>query len=97
MQSKIQILKVNDLRTGKSVKTGKDWQMQDAECILINDDGTIGAVGVLQLPKTLLGDKAPTVGLYTASFALNAGIDRKINAVLTALTKLAPAAAPKAA
>ena len=96
MQSKLQILKGNEARTGKSVKTGRDWAMQDAECILINDDGTIASVGVLQLPKTLMGDKAPALGLYTASFALNAGIDRKINAVLTALTKIQQSA-PKAA
>ena len=92
MQSKIKILKINEVRSG--VKNGKEWSMQDAECILMNDDGSIGNVGVLQLPKSLMGDKLPKHGDYTASFALHAGFDRKINAVLTALTPLgAPAAA----
>lgn len=87
MQSILQILKVNDLRKGISAKTQKPWEMQDAECILINADGSVGSVGVLQLPKSLMGDKTPTPGTYTATFALVSGMtDRKINAVLTALT-----------
>jgi hypothetical protein len=87
MQSILQILKVNELRKGVSVKTNKPWEMQDAECILMNADGSVGSVGVLQLPKSLMGDKTPTNGTYTATFALVSGMtDRKINAVLTALT-----------
>lgn len=87
MQSIIQILKVNELRKGISAKTNKPWEMQDAECILVNADGSVGSVGVLQLPKSLMGDKTPTAGTYTATFALVSGMtDRKINAVLTALT-----------
>lgn len=87
MQSIIQILKVNELRKGVSSKTQKPWEMQDCECILINQDGSVGSVGVLQLPRSLIGDKAPQTGKYTATFALAAGMtDRKINAVLTALT-----------
>ena len=94
MQSIIQILKVNELRKGISAKTNKPWEMQDAECILINADGSVGSVGVLQLPKSLMGDKTPTSGTYTATFALVSGMtDRKINAVLTALTPVARKAA----
>jgi hypothetical protein len=89
MQSILQILKVNELRKGVSAKTNKPWQMQDAECVLINADGSVGSVGVLQLPKSLIGDKTPTSGTYTATFALVSGMtDRKINAVLTALTPI---------
>lgn len=87
MQSILQILKLNELRKGISARTNKPWEMQDAECILINADGSVGSVGVLQLPKSLMGDKTPTAGTYTATFALVSGMtDRKINAVLTALT-----------
>ena len=94
MQSIIQILKVNEVRKGISAKTNKPWEMQDAECILINADGSVGSVGVLQLPKSLMGDKTPTSGTYTATFALVSGMtDRKINAVLTALTPVARKAA----
>lgn len=90
MQSILQILKVNELRKGISAKTNKPWEMQDAECILINADGSVGSVGVLQLPKSIMGEKAPAAGTYTATFALVSGMtDRKINAVLTALTPVA--------
>jgi hypothetical protein len=86
MQSILQILKVNTLRNGISAKTNKPWEMQDAECILINQDGTPASVGVLQLPKSLMGANAPVAGVYTATFALVSGMtDRKINAVLTNL------------
>jgi hypothetical protein len=80
----INIIKVNDARNG--VKEGRPWSMQDAECLLLNDDGTPATVGVLQLPKELMGDKAPRPGIYTGSFALRSGLrDRRIEAVLTAL------------
>ena len=94
MQSILQILKLNAVRSGISAKTNKPWEMQDAECVLINQDGTPASVGVLQLPKSLMGDKAPTAGTYTATFALVSGMtDRKINAVLINLTPVGKQAA----
>ena len=89
MQSLIKILKVNEIRKGISVKTNKPWEMQDAECLLMNDDGSIGSVGVLQLPKALMGANLPAVGDYSAKFTLQSGMtDRKINAVLVGLTPI---------
>lgn len=85
MQALIQIIKVNELRTGN--KDGRQWEMQDAECLLLNDDGSPASVGVLSLPKTLRGANAPRVGTYTGSFSLQAGLrDRRIEAVLVGLT-----------
>ena len=81
----INIIKVNDPRSG--TKDGRAWSMQDAECLLLNDDGTPATVGVLQLPKEPMGEKAPKPGVYTGNFALRSGLrDRRIEAVLTALT-----------
>lgn len=81
----LQILKVNDKRSG--VKDGRPWEMQDAECVLLDDAGVMQQVGVLQLPKHLMGDTAPFPGVYLGAFALQAGMkDRRISAVLTALT-----------
>lgn len=98
LTSIIQILKVNEKRTGN--KNGRDWAMQDAECALLNDTGELEQVGGLELPKELMGDAAPKPGVYLASFALRAGMrDRKIVAVLTALTPYTvgkPAATSKA-
>jgi hypothetical protein len=89
VQSLIKILKINPLRKGTSVKTNKPWEMQDAECLLMNEDGSVGSVGVLQLPKVLMGANLPTAGDYTAKFSLQSGmVDRKINAVLVGLTPI---------
>lgn len=78
----LQIIKVNTARTG--VKDGRPWEMQDAECILMDDDGVFTQVGVLMLPKELRNKTEP--GTYSGSFALSAGLrDRRIEAILTGL------------
>lgn len=85
MQAVIQIIKVNDLKTGN--KEGRAWEMQDAECILLADDGSPSQVGVLPLPKDLRGKVTP--GVYTGSFALAADLrTRRIEARLTGLTAM---------
>lgn len=96
----IQIIKVNEARSG--TKDGRAWSMQDCECLLLNDKGEPEQVGVLSLPKEMMGDKAPKPGHYTGSFALRSGLrDRRIEAVLTALVpagdriRMQPAAAQK--
>lgn len=84
MQSIIQILKINELRKG--AKDGREWQMQDAECLLLKDTGEVDQVGVLQLPKELRGDSAPKPGVYLGSFGLRPNMrDRRIEAVLVGL------------
>lgn len=83
--SLLQIFKVNDARSG--VKDGRPWSMQDAECAILDDDGVMQQVGVLPLPKHMMGDVAPKPGVYLGSFALMAGMkDRRIGSVLTGLT-----------
>ena len=94
LTSIIQILKVNEKRTGN--KNGRDWAMQDAECMLLSDTGELEQVGVLQLSKDMMGEHEPKPGIYSASFALRAGMqDRKIGAVLTSLTPYPMAKAPQ--
>lgn len=84
LTSIIQIIKTNEKRSG--VKDGRPWEMQDAECILLDDSGAATQVGVLPLPKHLMGELAPLPGVYAGSFALQAGMrDRRIQAVLTDL------------
>lgn len=94
----IQIIKVNEARSGS--KDGRAWEMQDAECLLLDEDGQPSQVGVLMLPKDLRN--VTKTGTYTGSFALSAGLrDRRIEAVLTGLVPVdiksirrQPAAAP---
>lgn len=86
MQAIIQIIKVNEEKSG--VKDGRPWQIQDAECILLNDDGTPQQVGVLSFPKDLRGKVQP--GTFTGTFALRADLrSRRIEAVLTGLSPYA--------
>jgi len=85
MHSILQVLKLNEPRSG--VKDGRPWQMQDAECLILNDDGTVDQVGVLMIPKDLHGKVHP--GIYLGSFKLRADTrkegGRRINAELVGL------------
>lgn len=83
----LQIIKVNEARSGN--KDGRAWQMQDAECILLNDDKSVAAVGVLMLPKDLHGQVKP--GVYTASFTLAPNMaSRRIEARIVNLVPVPP-------
>lgn len=84
MQSILQILKLNDVREGISAKNGKPYRMQDAECLILKETGEVDQVGVLQIPRDLLGSVAP--GVYLGSFALRPNMaSRRIEAQLTGL------------
>jgi hypothetical protein len=79
----IQIIRVNEKRSG--TKDGRAWELQDAECLLLDEHGAPQQVGVLSIPKDLRGKVQP--GVFTGSFALQSGLrDRRIEAVLTGLT-----------
>ncbi len=85
----IQVIKVNEERTGS--KDGRAWSMQDAECLLLNEDGSPSQVGVLMLPKQLRGKDAPGPGTYVGAFALGVSLrDRRVEAMLTGLTPIPP-------
>lgn len=89
MQSLLQIIKLNDARKGVSRDTGRAWEMQEAECILLNDDGSPSQVGVLVVPKELMGKVQP--GTFIGSFALAASYkDRRIEARLVGLQPYVP-------
>jgi hypothetical protein len=84
MNSILQILKLNEVRKGVSVKNGRPWEMQDAECLLLDETGAVDQVGVLQIPRDLMGKV--TTGIYLGTFALRPDLQtRKIGAVLTGL------------
>lgn len=82
MQSILQIIKVNEPKTG--VKDGRPWEIQDCECILLKEDGSPEQVGVLSLPKDLRGKAV--AGVYLGSFVLRADLrSRRIEAQLVGL------------
>jgi hypothetical protein len=92
MHSILEILLVN-VKEGTSKKSGQPYKISEAHCILRNDDGTAGAVGVLTVPKQL--EEVARPGVFTAAFSLeaptfgeNAG---KIIAALKGLVPVPPA------
>lgn len=89
MQSILEILVINT-KSGKSKKTGNDYSIPEAQCVLKNEDGTVAAVGVLVIPKHLEEQAKP--GAYTGSFALEAATfgenQGRIVAKLVGLTPL---------
>lgn len=95
MRSLLQIIKVNEARSG--TKNDRAWKMQDAECILFNEDGSVDAVGVLMLPKDL--QEKVQIGTYEATFRLRPNLaSRRIEAQIVTLVAAAkPAPAPASA
>lgn len=94
MHALIQVLKVNEERTG--VKDGRPWAMQDAECLLLTDAGEVDQVGVLRIPRELRGKVER--GLYTCGFALRADMaSRRIEAVMVSLVPVPDQKRPPAA
>ncbi len=98
MQSILEILLINK-KEGTGKKSGQPYSISEAHCILRNDDGTAGAVGVLTVPKSLEAVAKP--GVFTAVFSLeaptfgeNAG---KIIAALKGLTAVPDGAFRKVA
>ena len=104
MQTIIEILIVT-VKAGNAKKTGQPYSISEAHCVLKNDDGTPGAVGVLVVPKAL--EAAAVRGSFTATFGLSAASygdqQGRIVAVLTGLIPLPanhrfkPVVAPAAA
>lgn len=66
--STIQVLKVNPVESGIAKKTGQPWERHTAECMLLNDDGTIECVGRLVIPTAMR--EAFAIGTFRAGFAL---------------------------
>jgi hypothetical protein len=83
----LQILKINPIREGVGKQSGNAYRMQDAECLILDDQGNVDQVGVLMLSKDQVGKTDP--GIYLGSFAMRASNakdgGRKIEAVLTGL------------
>jgi hypothetical protein len=87
MSQFVQILVVNPVREGVGKASGREYKMQDCECVLLSDAGEVVEVGVLMLGKDQVGNTLP--GTYAATFSLRADKSkdggRRIGAVLTGL------------
>jgi hypothetical protein len=88
-QSIIEVLLVN-AKGGVSKKAPfAPWAISEAHCVLRNDDGTAGAVGILVVPKALVDVVKP--GLFTASFGMEAAsYGENQGRIVAVLTNLVP-------
>lgn len=95
MQSMIQIFKLDEVKKGTSVKTGKPYEIHTAQAALLNEAGEVDQVGVLDIPPALREQVKP--GRYTGAFALKTNFSNgRIEAVLTGLMPAQVRAAPAA-
>lgn len=91
MNSFLQILVVNELKKGVSKKTNSPYEIQDCECVMLDDAGKPSKVGVLLLNKTMMGDHAPIPGVYTGTFQMVSDMmTRRLSAQLVGLTPVPP-------
>ncbi len=90
MTSLVQIIKVGAVQDKEF--DGRKYQTQEAECLLLDQNGDVECVGVLRLSAEFRKEP-PSKGTYQASFSLVASPkDRRIGAVVTGLVPVAPAA-----
>lgn len=93
MQTILEILIVNT-KEGTAKKTGNAYKISEAHCVLRDETGAAGAVGVLTVPKELEAVAKP--GTYTATFALEAPTygenQGKVVAALKGLVPVPPGA-----
>ena len=85
--SLLQVLRVDE-KSGISSKTGRPYTMHTAQCIVLDDNGAPSLVGVLDIPRAMVGKVE--VGTFLGSFSI--GVDfrtGKIQAELVGLQSYA--------
>lgn len=93
MPAFIHILKVGDLTPKKF--EGREYSVQEAECVLLNDAGETDCIGVLRFSEKFK-NSPPAVGIYRPVFAMVASPkDRRIGAVITDLIAVEPKSAAR--
>lgn len=89
MQSVIQIFKLDEPKKGTSKKTGQPYEIHTAQAALIDANGEVDTVGVLDIPRELREKVKP--GIYSGAFAMKTNfMSGRIEAVLTGLTAVPP-------
>jgi len=84
MPSYIQILKVGEVQD--KAFEGRAYQVQEAECVLLDENGETDCIGVLRFSEAFRKNP-PARGVYVPVFSMVASPkDRKIGSVITGLT-----------
>lgn len=95
MQSTIQVFKLDDVKKGISKKSGQPYEIHTAQTALIDAQGNVDTVGVLDIPPDLRGKVNP--GRYTATFAMKTNfMNGRIEAALVGLLPVSDGRAPTA-
>lgn len=82
----IQVLVVQPIKSGTS-KNGKPYQLQEVDCIALDEHGEALQVGVLSLPNSLLG--TITVGTYSPVYGMRVDFQtRKISPSIVGLNRV---------
>jgi hypothetical protein len=94
MKNIIQILGIVKV-AGRSKKTGNDYDMRMAQCVVERNDPETGApaplIGELVLPEKFK-DTAP--GRYEVEFEVSVSQDKRIGSVVSSMTPVSPSRAP---
>lgn len=97
LPSFIQILVAQKPNEGVG-KNNKPYKFQNADCVMLDEDGVMLQVGVMRVPNDLIDKVKP--GVYQPGFGIRVDFQsREIKPVLMSLTPVrqqAPAAAAKA-
>ena len=94
MKNTIQILHVTKV-AGRSKKTGNDYDMRMAQCIVHKTNRDTGVVepliGELVLPERF---KDTEPGMYEVEFEVSISNDKRVGSQVYSITPVAPAARP---
>lgn len=82
----IRVLVVQPIKSGTS-KNGKPYQLQEVDCIALDENGEALQVGVLPLPNSLLG--SITEGTYSPVYGMRVDFQtRKIAPSIVGLNRV---------
>lgn len=82
----VQVIKVDEPREGKT-KEGREWKMQEVQCILLDEGRTPVEVAVMDVPRDMIGKVSTGVFLPVLRLQANKGRDggRKLEARIVGL------------
>ena len=89
----IKVLIVQEVRKGNSKRTGQAYEMQEIDCMTLDENGVEMQVGVMQVPPPLLGKI--TRGVYVPVYGMRVDFaSRGIKPAIVDLTPVSGAPAP---
>ena len=89
----IKVLIVQEVRKGNSKRTGQPYEMQEIDCMTLDQDGVEMQVGVMQVPAPLMGKISR--GTYAPVYGMRVDFaSRSIKPAIVDLTPVTSAPVP---